>query len=200
MTTPKIAQYQSVQRQVEAAQVTADNMVDMAGWANGTVKTDQRDGKTIPYVQINAKTRNTRFGKAYEGDWIVKMGRSYRVYPDQEFKRNFETLYDIGTPLFDQIKRELEIAQVVQQPIETTAAELSDQFTKRFAAMRRAVDDGIVDAETMIRRAREEAGLPPLEEETIVGRPYVPTIEVPVPSEVFGKDAPMTNDEIAGNV
>lgn len=60
---------------VEAAQITADNLDEIAAWCSGYV-----DGSTI---QIDDGDRGYG-GYAHPGDWVVRWPGGFVVYPDQE--------------------------------------------------------------------------------------------------------------------
>lgn len=174
MSETVYAQYATAQRLVTAVQVTEENMVELAGWAKGDVKTEQHGDKTVPYVKINVqRMSNPRFGKAYVGDWLVGMGKAkmtFRVYSNDAFHNSFDSLYDTGTPIFDEIYTELKKAQALQIPVEATAHKLS-KIAKDYA-------DGAYDIST-------QETVTPTE---IMGRPYVtiqPTPESPF--EVVGE-------------
>lgn len=79
---------------VEAVQVTAENMAQVAEWCSGEVITDD----TSKYVKVSVnKPLNDRLTKAFIGDWVSKAWFGYKVYTNRAFTREFETL--TGTDL-----------------------------------------------------------------------------------------------------
>lgn len=98
-----IMQYVRIPFQVDAVQVTAENLAEVAEWCNGEVarvypgqgKSDYvAFKKTRTFSSNDANERvthtNERLIKAFVGEWIVKKGDSFKVFPDWAFKNNFE--------------------------------------------------------------------------------------------------------------
>lgn len=72
---------------VDAVQVTAENMDAVAKWCQGEVQTDG-DQKFIK-VRV-ARVLNERQTKAYVGDWVLYAGAGYKVYTEKAFKKSFD--------------------------------------------------------------------------------------------------------------
>lgn len=79
--------------EVEAAQVTAENLEEVAAWCRGTVNTDGPGG-TEPgdaYVKVTvARALNERQTKAFVGDWVLQAGNGFKVYTSKAFNKSFE--------------------------------------------------------------------------------------------------------------
>lgn len=82
--------------EVEAVQVTLENMVAAAEWCGGKVSytTPKAEDvtKPAPYVKLEVYApKNIRHTRAFIGDWIVKAesNDSYRVYPKRAFDASF---------------------------------------------------------------------------------------------------------------
>jgi hypothetical protein len=71
---------------VQAAQVTEENITQVARWCEGTILIDER-----PYIKVKVKRplaeRQTR---AFVGDWVLSSGNGYKVYTQASFEKNFE--------------------------------------------------------------------------------------------------------------
>jgi len=114
----------AIPREVEAVQVTADNMIEVAQWCGGT--TGMAD--SVPFVRIRAQRHTpVQFTRALEGYWVVKLNKNYRVYSDDSFNRSFNLVVrdDVGTPLYDQVLSEVQSAYATQMPAETLADRLT---------------------------------------------------------------------------
>lgn len=77
---------------VRALQVTPLNMEELADWSGGEVIEDGEKGEQMSRKHIKIKTkapREPRHAMAYPGDWIVKSGNSWKVYPNGAFTKNF---------------------------------------------------------------------------------------------------------------
>ncbi len=73
---------------VDAVQVTADNMPEIAAWAKGEIKTDEKNRR---HVKINvAGAKSLKMTMAYEGDWVLMTGPSVKIYTDTSFKKCFQ--------------------------------------------------------------------------------------------------------------
>lgn len=77
---------------VDAVQVTADNLAEVAHWVQGDVRTE-RDENNQPaqYVHVRVhRALNERQTKAFVGDWVLYAGTGYKVYTEKAFKSTFE--------------------------------------------------------------------------------------------------------------
>lgn len=79
---------------VEAIQVTADNMAEVAHWCGGEVRTVKESGVAsvagTKYVAVRVKRPLTaRQTKAFVGDWVLASGHSFKVYTPGAFEKSF---------------------------------------------------------------------------------------------------------------
>lgn len=85
---------------VDAVQVTADNIDEVAKWCQGDVNTDTEGNQ---YVKVRVlRVLNERQTQAYVTDWVLYAGTGYKVYTDKAFKKSFdekaEELRTVGEP------------------------------------------------------------------------------------------------------
>lgn len=92
---------------VDAVQVTAENMQDIAKWAMTEVRmtpsTYAHGGKkgAIPYVHIRVlRPLNEKQSMAFEGDWVLYAGTGYKVYSNKAFKETFDAASDGDNPYY----------------------------------------------------------------------------------------------------
>lgn len=82
---------------VEAIQVSADNMDDIASWCGGEVLTHEpkvHAGVGTPptkkYVRVNVlHPLNKKQTRAYVGDWVLKSGQGFKIYANNAFVKGF---------------------------------------------------------------------------------------------------------------
>jgi hypothetical protein len=84
---------------VEAIQVTAENMAEVAEWCGGTKK-DARDlprynasDTPVWYIQVPvvlSKAKTFRPDQAFVNSWVVKTGQGFAVYTKKGFGISFE--------------------------------------------------------------------------------------------------------------
>lgn len=73
--------------EIDAVQVTADNIAEVAKWVDGDVRTDNKNAQ---YVKVRVHLpRSDRQTRAYVGDWVLYSGTGYRVYTPKAFAHNF---------------------------------------------------------------------------------------------------------------
>lgn len=73
---------------VDAVQVTAENIEQVAAWCSGDVRTEENNSK---YIKVRvARPMNERQTKAYIGDWVLYAGTGYKVYTNKAFVANFD--------------------------------------------------------------------------------------------------------------
>lgn len=72
--------------EVDAVQVTTENIEDVAKWCQGEVTTE--DGQQCIKVRV-LRALNERQTKAFVGDWVLYAGTGYKVYIDRAFKKSF---------------------------------------------------------------------------------------------------------------
>lgn len=72
---------------VDAVQITADNMEEVAKWCDGDIrKTDKGD----PFIKVRVHNPLTeRQTKGYVGDWVLYAGKGYKVYTQKAFDQSF---------------------------------------------------------------------------------------------------------------
>ncbi len=78
---------------VQAQRVTPLNMNDLAKWCGGEVKHDgDKEGNfTRDYIQVRvANPQKPEHSQAKIGSWIVKSGKTWKVYNDTAFRKTFE--------------------------------------------------------------------------------------------------------------
>lgn len=74
--------------QVEAVQVTDENISEVAQWCDGEV-VSENDNPTI-FIKMDVKHPwNTRQTKAFVGDWVLSSKTGFKSYTDAAFKKNF---------------------------------------------------------------------------------------------------------------
>lgn len=78
---------------VEAVQVTPENMKDVAEWCAGKVMSDGEKEGHLSREHIKVRVAypiNDRQTQAYLGDWVLKSGKSFKVYTNAAFEKSFE--------------------------------------------------------------------------------------------------------------
>jgi hypothetical protein len=85
-------QYQKKTFLVHAREVTEENMEELAQWAGGKVKTNDKGDKFIKVTRVANPTYRKQT-EAYVGDWILYGQRQWKVYTDKAFRENFEPVY-----------------------------------------------------------------------------------------------------------
>lgn len=73
--------------EVQAVQVTEDNIYDIAKWCSGEIMSE--DGKRFIKVRVE-RVLNERQTRAFAGDWVLFAGKSFKVYTDKAFKTSFD--------------------------------------------------------------------------------------------------------------
>jgi len=77
---------------VDAIQVTPENMEQVARWCAGTIMHDgDKEGHlSRDYIKVRvAYPKDERQTQAYLGDWVLKSGRSFKVYTNSAFEKSF---------------------------------------------------------------------------------------------------------------
>jgi len=103
--TIKIKKYTAKPVQVEAIQITKNNMAEVAKWCKGEILTEEvpaeksATGEAFTERYIRPKmfrpknqrpnTRDDEMTKGYVGKWIIKRGTNFKVYTDQAFANNY---------------------------------------------------------------------------------------------------------------
>lgn len=71
---------------VEAVNVTAETMEEIARWCKGVVVSAD-DGS---YIKVEVeKPLSERQTRAYPGDWVLYAGTGFKVYKDRAFHKTF---------------------------------------------------------------------------------------------------------------
>lgn len=74
---------------VEAIQVTEQNMQDVARWCKGRILTQDPSG--LSYISVRVlRPQNDRQTQAFIGDWVVVASGKFKVYTDGAFNNVFE--------------------------------------------------------------------------------------------------------------
>jgi hypothetical protein len=77
----------------EAVRVTEDNMADLAKWCSG----DIRSTAVAKYIKVRVyRPLNDRQTQAFAGDWIVVVGKGFKVYPNSAFEKSFKPVVDVS--------------------------------------------------------------------------------------------------------
>jgi hypothetical protein len=85
--------------EVDAVQVTADNMEDVASWCGGTIEAEHEDGSGR-YIRVKVtRVINDEQTKAMEGYWVLLYGaNSFKVYNPKAFAKTFEKIAKVPAP------------------------------------------------------------------------------------------------------
>lgn len=91
---------------VDAVQVTAENMEEVARWCRGKVKTEQSPtaGPATPtpptrYIHVRVlHPLNPKQTQAYVTDWVLVTDTGSKVYSDKAYKANFREVADEPVP------------------------------------------------------------------------------------------------------
>lgn len=87
MTELNLKTYHTKPAQVEAIQITEDNMDAVAQWCAGEVKTPKDQPKFIKVKVWRAANEKQTMGKV--GDWILRRGNGFKVYNDTAFRNSY---------------------------------------------------------------------------------------------------------------
>jgi hypothetical protein len=95
---------------VEAVQVTSENMDEVAKWCQGSVEIDGDSETKEHYIKVRVlRVLNERQTKAFVGDWVLYAGTGYKVYTNKAFKNSFVPMDGV------------EELRTVDEPVEATA-------------------------------------------------------------------------------
>ncbi len=91
MTELTIKNYISKPTQVEAVQITPDNMASVAKWCKGEVLTKKDEqGNIVKYIKVKVwRAQNDNQSQGTVGTWILKRGTGFKVYTDKAFKAGY---------------------------------------------------------------------------------------------------------------
>lgn len=84
---------------VDAVQVTAENMEDVAKWCGGELATETRQGRRlVRYIKVDVNNpMSERQTKAFIGNWVLKGGTGFKVYTDKAFQGCFQKVLPAPT-------------------------------------------------------------------------------------------------------
>jgi hypothetical protein len=76
--------------EVEAVEVTEENIEDVAKWCDGKVLAEGDDETPKLFIKVRvARALNERQTKAFPGDWVLYAGTGYKVYTPKAFHKTF---------------------------------------------------------------------------------------------------------------
>jgi hypothetical protein len=84
----KIVKYTRTPFEVDAVQVTAENMAEVAEWCKGELVDNGAEDKHIK-VEVE-RVLNDRQTMAFVTDWVLFAGKGYKVYTEKAFKKSFK--------------------------------------------------------------------------------------------------------------
>lgn len=71
---------------VQAVQVTTDNIAEIAVWCNGTI----HEGVKSLYIKLEIPdAKSSVRQQAFPGDWILLSDQGYRIYTERALESNF---------------------------------------------------------------------------------------------------------------
>jgi hypothetical protein len=77
--------------EIDAVQVTEENLEDIAKWCSGEVQKEAHGKKDVRFVKVRVnRPLNERQTKAFVGDWVLYAGTGYKVYTAKAFDSCFE--------------------------------------------------------------------------------------------------------------
>jgi hypothetical protein len=86
-----IQKYQRKAFEIDAVQVTLDNMQEVAEWCGGEIVIEKLGGRLIQYIKVEVlHAINERQKKAFVEDWVLKTDRGVKTYSKRAFPNNFE--------------------------------------------------------------------------------------------------------------
>lgn len=75
---------------VEAVQVTEENMGEVAAWCGGRVQTIRVDDKDVRYIKVRVvRPMSEKQTQAYVGEWVLEVNKGHKVYTNKAFLENF---------------------------------------------------------------------------------------------------------------
>lgn len=106
--------------EVEAVEVTLDNMLEVARWCNGSIETDTEGAlRGHQFIKVRVKKPlNERQTRAYQGDWVLLAKTSnrdtgpagFKVYTPKAFATSFQkqvdNMLDVVGRMEDRVERE----------------------------------------------------------------------------------------------
>lgn len=80
---------------VEGVRVTPENMEEVRAWCNGVIKTSPASGSRpeAKYIEVAVvRPANPKQCMAFVGNWVLRVGSSFKVYTDTGFRTSFEPM------------------------------------------------------------------------------------------------------------
>ncbi len=78
---------------VEAVQVTDENMQAVADWCGGKIYHAKQKGTDaiVPYIKVDThRPLNDKQKMAFVGDWVLKAATGFKIYTDTAMQNSFE--------------------------------------------------------------------------------------------------------------
>jgi hypothetical protein len=78
---------------VEAVQVTAENMEEVAAWCNGKILSTfvKSRKESVSYIKVHVMNPTSdRQTKAFVGDWVLPYGQTFKIYTERSMDQTFE--------------------------------------------------------------------------------------------------------------
>lgn len=90
----KTAKYARKPFEIDAVQVTAENLEEVAAWCEGEIiGVDGEMEKSVEerYIKVHVhRPMNEKQTKAFVGDWVLYAGKGFKVYTNKAFEASFE--------------------------------------------------------------------------------------------------------------
>lgn len=103
-----IRRYVHTPLNVNAVQVTAENMVQASRWCGGQILNQPSDNR--PYILVDVvRSNKPRQSQAFVGDWILETGIGWKVYFDKAFRRDYLPALDQGTTKTEMVNEESDV-------------------------------------------------------------------------------------------
>ena len=75
---------------VQAIQITAQNMSQVAKWCGGELRSGRHGAEEYKYIKVAVfRAANERQTQGRVGDWVIQRGTSFKVYNDLAFRNNY---------------------------------------------------------------------------------------------------------------
>lgn len=118
---------------VEAVRVDPLNIKEVAAACHGQIRHDgsKENQFSRDYIKVRVLLPlNDEQTKARIGDWVVRQGRSFKVYKDSAFRKTFE--YPDGTNVLSDFQREKAKKDEAQPelPLETDSEKVDSKDAK----------------------------------------------------------------------
>ena len=88
----KLERYTRRPFNVDAAQVSEENLEQLAEWIGADIREQKVNGELKRYIKVKVKNaQNDRQTKAFPGDWVLfsDQGSGWKVYTKNAFERSF---------------------------------------------------------------------------------------------------------------